>query len=246
MKIGVVSYYRYPLEKILTMGLPELRQLSLPYNVDRDLTFEEITHILRCCDALWLHSGDPKHPHAELTSGKCSNGFVDVLRMLKHTNLCLLFADQLLRRFRAKFPKTNVGLVIGSDHAGATLSFAVAALLRARHDFTSKGPDRKQIWQRFAIQPDEPILQVEELITTTSTLQAVREGIRSGNQNPVSFVPAILTLVHRSDIYKFDGDPILHLAHYNIATWSPAKCPLCAVGSKRFKLKTNWAELTAP
>ena len=232
------------MSRILDMkNIMELRFATDRYVRHGRLADEEFDHIFRLCDALWLHSGDPKHPHAELTKGKCSNGFVDVLRVLRHTFLCEMMARLLIY----KLPGNNdidPDWVIGSDHAGAALSHSVALQLKAMHDFTEKGPDQTQVWKRFEIQPDESVLQVEELITTTGTLQAVREGISRGNHHPVKFFPAILTLVHRSDITEFEGSPILYVRHYDIQTWDPKDCPLCAQGSKRIKPKQNWAELT--
>jgi orotate phosphoribosyltransferase len=134
--------------------------------------------------------------------------------------------------------------VVGSDHAGATLSYAVAAALQSQHDFTEKGPDKTQIWKRFTIYQEQDVLQVEELVTTTGTLQAVREGIKAGNKYPVWFVPVALTLIHRSSQHQFEDGPILYLAHFDIETWEPSECPLCKAGSKRIKPKQNWAELT--
>ncbi len=210
-----------------------------------NVTAEEFDHIFRVCDALWQHSGNPKDPHAELTSGKCSNGFVDVLRVLRYSNLCQFLAHQLVDvAVMDDMAEINPAWVIGSDHAGAALSHSVACEFRAQHDFTEKGPNKTQLWQRFTIQPDEEVLQVEELITTTSTLKAVREGIRSGNSEPVQFSPIVLALVHRSNVYEFEGSPILFLRHYDIETWDPGECPLCKAGSKRVRAKTNWAELT--
>lgn len=220
------------------------------------ITLEEFDHVFRLADALWLHDGDLAMPHAELTSERCSDGFVDVLRVLKYTNLCEIFARELISIYN--FGRVNFGLtgkapkellldpdwVIGSDHAGATISYEVARQLKAKHDFTEKGPDKTQLWRRHVIEPDEVVLQVEELITTTGTLQDVREGIRNGNPNPVTFVPVVMTLVHRSDTYEFEESPILYFRHYDIASWKPEECPLCAVGSKRLRPKQNWAELT--
>lgn len=223
----------------LSRQYPELR-----------LTDAEFDHIFKLCDALWLHSGDPKEPHAELTSGKCSNGFVDVLRVLRHTRICQRLARELFFMiFDHWAPETGRGnrpcdWVVGSDHAGATISYEVARQLGVLHDFTEKGPDKTQIWKRFTIDPDQVTLQIEELVTTTGTLQAVRDGLRQGNAGPIKFFPAVLTLVHRSNTYKFDGAPIRYLRHYDIQTWSPEECPLCAQGSKRLRPKQNWAELT--
>ena len=231
--------------EILGMDLQVMRRLRYQdvWAQRGFLSHEEICHIFRACDALWLHNGDPRAPHAELTSGKCSNGFVDVLRVLRYTNLCLLMADQLERKMRRQYNGV-IDWVIGSDHAGATLSFAVAASMRAQHDFTEKGPDKTQVWKRFEILPGETVLQVEELVTTTGTLQAVRRGIRGGNHFRVEFAPVVATLVNRSSITEFDGNPIVHMVHFDIQSWTPEECPLCAAGSPRVRPKQNWAALT--
>jgi orotate phosphoribosyltransferase len=211
---------------------------------DRKVTLEEFDHMLKLCDALWLHGGDPSAPHAELTSGKCSDGFVNVLRLLKYSNISMILAEEMANIYRQAgllYPEW----VIGSDHAGATFSQNVALCLSAKHEFTEKGPNKTQIWQRETIGAHEVVLQQEELITTLKTLEAVRKGIIAGNAHPVTFVEASMTLVHRSPTYEFEGGPILYFRHYDIEVWEPEECPLCAAGSKRLRPKSNWAELAA-
>ena len=227
------------------MNLTELLGLEPTDFYEHDLNTDEFRHILETCDALWLHSGDLKAPHAELTSGDCSTGFVDTLRALTYPNLCEIMALQLVNKIPDMYNEP-IDWVVGSDHASATLSFAVASLFNARHDFTEKGPNKTQIWKRFTIEPGEIVLQVEELVTTTHTMEAVRDGIRKGNSHPVEFAPFVLTLVHRADVYKFENTPIIYVAHFDIQTWKQSECPLCAQGSERVrpKSKENWARLT--
>ncbi len=223
------------------------------------LTQEGVTHILKLCKALWIHSGDPKAPHAGLTSGKCSNGFVDVLRALRYTNVCDILAYHMVHALEAKIYEIEndenasrkeyieIDWVIGSDHAGADFSHDVARWFGAQHDFTEKaGIDGKQqAWKRFVVHRDQAVLQVEELMTTAGTLLAVREGIRRDNPYLVTFAPVVGVLVHRSDVYEIEGAPVVYLAHYDIESWWPDKCPLCAQGSKRIsEPKKNWDELT--
>lgn len=234
-----------------TIDLRTLRTIAELKNINKDTLAEhtisdmEIRHVFELCDALWLHSGNPADPHAELTSGKCSDGFIDSLRALRYSYLCQFLADQLIKKLNAKYSQLPLpDWVIGSDHAGAAFSHSVALILQAQHDFTEKGEGKTQFWKRFDIKPEETVLQVEELITTTSTLQAVREGIRAGNSSPVTFAPVSLTLIHRSSIYEFENAPILYLAHYDITVWNPSDCPLCAQGSKRVRPKQNWKELS--
>jgi|GEM_PF-431459 orotate phosphoribosyltransferase len=243
-------------EQVLAMNtIDHIRGLTPSDYDNRRMSPEELRHIGEVCQAIWFHSGDNSAPHAELTSGKCSDGFVDTLRILRFSNLCTILAEQLARvirqqsRYNYSTGDHGIGWVVGSDHAGAVFSHEVARLFNTQHDFTEKGPNKTQEWKRFTIDPDELILQVEELVTTTGTLQAVRDGIRAfpeHKQHPVKFADVVATLVHRSTVYEFEDAPILHFVHYDIAVWEPDQCPLCKAGSPRIKPKAgaNWALLT--
>ncbi len=239
----------------------DLRWLSPNNFVDRVLTHEEITKILKLCDALWIHLGKPTDPHAELTSGKHSNGFVNVLKALVYPNLRRIFAHQLVRVLDQHYlddcgdhiTKGLFNWVVGSDHAGAALALAVGEELDVMSTFTEKeqvAGSKRQIWNRHTIEPGQIVLQVEELVTTSLTLSAVRAGIREGTSHTdFSFGPYALTLVDRSDpkarVTEIEGTEILHLVRYEIDTWEPADCPLCKSGSLALKPKANWKELTS-
>jgi len=243
---------KHPEEILSLSSVAELRTLKRRDFEHRRMTDKELRHIFKLCDAIWLHSGNPEHPHAELTKGNCSTGFVNVMEVLRHTNLCEIFAGELVKLIYNQPSYKGFkpfDWVVGSDHAGAALSYEVARQLGAQHDFTEKDPcpenAKRQSWKRHEIQPNERILQVEELITTTSTLQEVRNGLRWGMRDTLDFFPFVVTLIHRSAAYEFEGAPILYLAHFDIETWDPDKCPLCEAGSKRLRPKANWAELIA-
>lgn len=236
-------------DEILAMMSPEQLRELLPEEIDWRLSTASIRLIFEACDAMWLHDGDPSKPHAKLTSGKCSNGFINTLQVLSYTNLCQIMAGQIFRELRERHDGA-IDWVVGSDHASATLSYQLAALLGCRHDFTEKEVDRAtgektQVWKRFQIKPGEVVLQVEELVTTAKTLLQVREALRAGNDEPVDFAPLALTLVHRSECVEIEGDPIRYGGHWDIHTWDQSECPLCKEGSKPLKPKHNWVELTA-
>lgn len=235
---------------VLKMDLEALRCLT-HRSFDRDLTQDELLHFLRTCNALWEHPGSHRRPHAQLTldsrtnSSLCSDGYADVLRVLRYTNLCQILAAQLIRQLRVHY-QGRVDWVIGSDHASATISFAVASMLNAKHDFCQKS-GTEQIWERFVIEPGEVVLQVEDLVGSTGTLQAVRDGIRKGNpHHPVSYAPLCLCVVRRScdESYIFHNKPIVSLVDLRFKTWTQEECPLCKKGSVRLRPKANWAKLT--
>ncbi|OGB74565.1 hypothetical protein A2V68_03110 [candidate division Kazan bacterium RBG_13_50_9] len=242
------------LERLLEAGL-SVGDLSEGWPNGR-LTLEEVTHLFKLCGALWLYPYDCNNPsaphqkvcHAELTSGKCSTGFIDVLKVLCYPKFCEILAYSLWEEVQNQttYDTSRINWVIGSAYAGITFSYELSKLFSARHGFTEKGESKTQVWKRgaFEVQPGEVVLQVEELMTTAGTALAVREGIRQGNPSLVEFAPFVATLVHRSEVTEIEGAPVIYLAHYNIQTWAPEECPLCQLGAKRVKPKDNWVELT--
>src|SRR5437762_6062312 len=84
-----------------------------------------LREMLETAEALWLHSGDPSDPHAVLTSGKHSDGFADVLRLLRFANISFAYAGELSTMIRGAY-NGPIDWVIGSDHAGAVFSQNVA------------------------------------------------------------------------------------------------------------------------
>lgn len=225
------------------MNERQLREVSWFDWTNRRLTEPELREILESAKAFWLHSGDPKAPHALLHSGNHSDGFVDTLRALRFSNLCFVAAKALALKIRDEY-KGPIDWVIGSDHAGAVFSQNVALALNAMHDFTEKGPEKTQYWKRFKITEEEVVLQVEELMTTAATFNEVRTGIREGNGGPVTFAPVAGVLIHRSNVWQIEETKVVPFAHYDINVWGPSDCPLCQAGSTVLKPKQNWAELT--
>lgn len=228
--------------------IEDVRRLRWQDLVMEDLPEATVEDLLRVCGAYWRHSGDPKEPHVEITTKKCTDSYVDVLRALKHANLCHLLALQMTRLIRKKCEEIHWGLpqwVVGSDHAGAAFSHSVAIWLSAEHDFAEKSSlFDLQLWQRFPIPPGATVLNVEELITTRSTVSNVREGIRNGSvPHRVTFMPFIAALVDRSEPDE-DADPIISLVRHRINKSESADCQLCKQGSRRLRPKQHWTELT--
>lgn len=211
------------------------------------LTPEEITHLFKIAGALWQHEPGSGKPHAVLTSGLHSDGFIDTLELLTYTPVCDRLAQQLAAEIRRVY-NGPVDWVIGSDHAGADLSQSVARVLKARHAFTEKekaADGEVQTWKRHAIEEGEIVLQIEELITTMTTLSRVRAGIAAGNKYPVTYAPVAGVAVNRSSHTSFESTPIVQLVNYSFTTYQPDACALCKEGSEAInKPKLNWKRLT--
>lgn len=215
----------------------------------REMTEKEILKLFHLCDAFWMHDGDPAKPHAELTSGRCSNGFIDCLRVLQYRNLSQILADQLASKSE-KVIHSTIQVTIGSPMAGIyfadDLGEALGAPIRMFVEKDPKNPG-KMLWNRIRLHPEHRVLQVEELTTTSKTLMAVCEAVNAGNGAPVNWLPYVAILVHRPPklpVTHYGNRQVIALIEKEIWAVDPAECPLCAAGSKRLRPKQNWAELT--
>lgn len=209
------------------------------------MTEAEVLEPFRILEAYWQHNGDPTRPHALLTSGLHSNGFVNCGVVLTFTNLLMIYADQIVRRLWQVYDG-SVDWVVGSNHAAVSLATFVAYLLGVQSDFPDKGPGKAQVWQRHKIPKDARVLQVEELMTTAFTAQQVREGIQRAHDHLVQFVPFMPVLIHRSAEMEVDGAAVVPVCHLDIENWTPEECPLCRQGSEAISPKTpieNWGRL---
>ncbi len=217
---------------VLRMDREEIETLTAhSFPVNTGLTPEVVLHIFKVLGALQVNNNNPNAPHYRLTSGLCSNTYLNCSKVLCYPGLCMLFGTLLGRKYRS-YSRNLINWVVGSDHAAATLSFAVASYLGARHDFTQKTADGGQEWKRHIIEPNKTVLQVEDVISTAQTISAVRQGI--SNRCPgANFDPFILALINRTGGDEIAGRSVLHLARVEAKTWSPEDCPLCQKDSKR-------------
>lgn len=238
------------MEKIKIENIKRLHPMAFDGKI---LTEEEMLHWFDLCNAFWLHDGNPRNPHAELTSGMCSNGYFNCPEVLKHPNLNEILARQMVRLLRENEVR-NVNWVIGSPYAAITFSYDVAKALGAIHGFPEKDPinpkKKQMLWKRMTIPAGSKVLQIEELITTSSTFREVRRAVTAGNTEPIDFLPIIGALVHRppklATEYEIDGEKIKIISLIEKEIWAvnPKDCPLCKAGSPRYRPKSHWKELT--
>lgn len=213
-----------------------------------DVPDETILHWFKECDAVWLHDNDLAKPHAELASGKCSNGYFDCPRVLRYPSLCEILAVQLARKLRAL--GISPDWVIGSAYAAITFSHEVAKAMKAVHGAVEKDPSdseqKRMLWRRMTIPAGAKVLQAEELVTTIGTTKEVRRAVIAGNSEAVEFLPVVGTIIHRPPKLPmaYEGLRVVSLVERMVWAVDPKDCPLCAAGSKRVKPKTHWAELT--
>lgn len=234
---------------------PTLMSMSpRPYFDEPPPLEEEVLLWFGVAGAYWEHDGNPLKPHAELTSGLCSNGYFDVPRLLSYPNMAELLGRLLASKLKnAGIQRTypgQVDWVISSAYSAITFGHEVAKALGARFANVEKDPtdesQRRMLWRRLTLPVDSRVLQVEELITTMGTAQEVKRAVQEGNEEQIEFLSVIGVLVLRpSNLEAMKRQhQIVALVEKEIWTKKPEECPLHAAGSKAFKPKTHWAQLT--
>jgi orotate phosphoribosyltransferase len=190
--------------------------------------------------AIWIHNGSPDQPHALLTSGLHSDGFVNCTFVTQHPKILQSAVSEGLKDLLSG---TSAEWVIGSAFGAITLAHAIAYHLGARSGFTEKDGELMKL-SRFEISPEDRVLVVEDTITTGGSTKKTIEGIKAAGVEDSRILPYIVSLVNRSGKDDLDGRKIRALLTLDIHAWTPAECPLCKIGSQAVRPKGNWQVLT--
>lgn len=190
--------------------------------------------------AIWIHDGSPNQPHALLTSGLHSDGFVNCTMVTQHPTILQSAVSEGLKD---QLSDVMAEWVIGSAFGAITLAHAIAYHLGARAGFTEKDGELMKL-SRFEIPTADRVLVVEDTISTGGSTKKTIEGIKTSGVEDSRILPYIVSLVNRSGKDELDGRKIRALLTLNIHAWTPAECPLCKIGSQPVRPKGNWQVLT--
>src|SRR5262245_33197116 len=122
--------------------------------------------------AIWLHDDRAERPHALLTSGLHSDGFVNCTYITQQPALLQqIVTDE--DALGSIIPKSGIDWVIGSAFGAITFAYAVGFRAGARAGFTEKDGDGMKL-ARFDVSPQSRVLVVEDTISTGgSTLKTI-------------------------------------------------------------------------
>jgi orotate phosphoribosyltransferase len=203
--------------------------------------------------AFWIHDGNPKRPHALLTSGKHSNGFFNSRLVIPDEALLRDAASDLLELFAWK--DGNVSMVEGvvGPQTGATkLAELVSGQLPSINCFWASPSKwntngvKAMVFsnEELAILPGKLILLCEDVLTTGGSVDLTATAVANAGG---IVLPFVLALVNRSGLTEASGKKILALIDRAMPMWTPDECPLCKAGSEAIRPKgpQEWARLNA-
>ena len=207
--------------------------------------------------ALWIHDGNPKRPHALLTSDKHSNGFFN--SELVTQDACLLdgassaLVDALFtERETLEDIDRVVGLAMGAITLAHDICRHIAESTFDREPCLRAYTEKKQatdgstvmVFVKTRIIPGEDIVLCEDVLSTGKSVDATAAAVTKAGG---ILLPYVLVLVNRSGLKEVSGKKIIALIDRPMPMWDPDECPLCKEGSEAIRPKENenWARLNA-
>lgn len=205
--------------------------------------------------ALWIHDGNPKRPHALLTSGKHSNGFFNSELVMEDPLLLDEACAQLVERLWKSGLNIDEGVdrVVGPAMGAITLAHDIArhigrtrnkVCLRAYTEKETDGISKLMVFKKTSIRPTESILMVEDVLTTGGSVNLTETAVASSY---AYVVPFVAVLVNRSGLTEVNGKKIIALIDHPMPMSAPEECWLCKQDSEAIRPKgaENWARLCA-
>ena len=192
--------------------------------------------------ALWVHDGNPKRPHPELRSGKHSDVFFNLTRLIEHP--CIL-SEACLALCHSWHLAEQPTVVFGSAFGAITIAHELANLMETRFGFTEpviKEGQKQMVLNRFSVTADDIVLVVEDVLTTGGTTEKTIAALEDAG---ATVLPYVFVLVNRSGLQTLGERKIIALVERTVDTWAPQECPLCQQGSEALGAKGNWDKLTA-
>ncbi|MBA3789121.1 hypothetical protein H0X32_01845 [Patescibacteria group bacterium] len=206
-------------------------------------------------NALWIHDGNPKRPHALLTSGKHSNGFFNSGLVIPDEVLLQEATSDLLEIFgQCGGEISKVQAVVGPQTGATKLAELMSKHVAARTGrecFWASPAKSDQAGERSMVFSDDDldllfhrsVLLGEDVLSTGSSVDLTARAVIEARGFAQAFV---LVLVNRSGLTEVSGRKIVALIDRPMLMWTKEECPLCPASSEAIPAKDNWARLNAP
>jgi len=179
------------------------------------MTENEILEIFRSHSALL-------EGHFILSSGLHSDRYIQCALVLQHPRV----AEQLCTQLAAKLRQVGASVVVAPALGGVIVSHEVARALGVRALFTERQDGVMTLRRGFSLEPGEPTLVVEDVITTgLSTRETMAAVEQAGGK-----VVGLGSLIDRSGGTAQFNVPKVSLVTLAVENYPPEVCPLCQSG----------------
>jgi orotate phosphoribosyltransferase len=178
--------------------------------------------------SLFRERGALLEGHFLLTSGLHSPRYLQCARILMDPPLATRLGRELAEGLRPLLGGAAPVAVVAPALGGVLVAHEVARGLGCLGLFTERQDGAMTLRRGFTLAPDDPVVVVEDVITTGGSTREVMEAVRARGGR----VLAVGSLVDRSAGAVDLGVPRVSLLSLDVPTYPADACPLCAAGSK--------------
>lgn len=165
--------------------------------------------------------------HFLLSSGLHSPRYLQCARVLQYPEHAEWLGQQIAEPFQGEAISAVVAPAIG----GIIVAHEVARALGVRALFTERENNVMTFRRGFALDAEEPVLVVEDVVTTGGSTRDTIEAVkRAGGR-----VVAAASIIDRSGGSADVGVKRIALHTLDVPTYQPDACPLCAAGTTAVK-----------
>lgn len=204
--------------------------------------------------ALWIHDGNPKRPHALLSSGKHSTGFFNSRLVVSDGQLLREAASDLVDSIETGINIGKIDRVVGPETGATKLAEFISDEIGGRRNYpctwaspaeVEYGRNKSMIFSdpKRTVLSGETVLLCDDVLTTGGNVELATTAVINAGGIVLTLVVAI---VNRSDLKYINGKETAALIVRPMPAWFPEECLLCPQGSKPLLPKSeNWALLNA-
>lgn len=166
--------------------------------------------------------------HFLLSSGLHSPRYLQCARVLMDPALAATLCAELAGRIVPHLRGEKLVAVVAPALGGVLVAHEVARALGCLGLFTERQEGRMTLRRGFGLEPGDPVVVVEDVITTGGSTREVLDAIAATGAR----VLAVGSLVDRSGGRVELGLPRESLLALEVPSWPAESCPLCAQGSQ--------------
>jgi len=164
--------------------------------------------------------------HFLLSSGLHSSRYLQCARVLMDPPLATALGAALAERLRSLLGQETPSVVVAPALGGVLVAHEVARAFGCRGLFTERQDEQMVLRRGFALDAEEPVAVVEDVVTTGGSTREVIDAVRARGGR----VLVAGSLVDRSGGKVDLGVPWRSLLELEVPSWEAAACPLCAAG----------------
>ena len=171
-------------------------------------------------DELFKECGAVLKGHFLLTSGLHSDTYVEKFKFLQYPKL----TDKMCKEIATHFADKKPHVILGAATGGIIISQSVGRELSVKSIFAERVDGKLVLRRGFSIEKGERVLVVDDVVTTGGSIYELLDLVSEWGGNLVG----VGTIIDRSGEKKEFGVGYHTLVRYDIPTYKPENCPLCA------------------